>query len=218
MKKISLFLIRHGRQESRLCNVDVSLDEVGIEQAELVGERLSLYSIKKIYSSNLKRALETVRIINGYINVKQECMEDLREIDYGELTGLEDSVIRDRFRDFLKERSEFKEDLPFPGGENGGQVYERAMSCLDRIVDDAVENNLDRIAVVTHGGTIRSILAGVLNMRQQDRLLFCRTLENTSITQLDYDLTQCRYYVERINDYAHLKEDERLLRRSIKNH
>ena len=40
MKRI--YLIRHGRQNSSLCNVDVPLAEEGKKQAELLGPRLAL--------------------------------------------------------------------------------------------------------------------------------------------------------------------------------
>ena len=48
-----IYLIRHGRQCSKLCNVDVELDEVGRRQAELAGQRLQSYGLEKLYSSEL---------------------------------------------------------------------------------------------------------------------------------------------------------------------
>ena len=47
MKEI--FLIRHGRQCSKLCNVDVALDDVGRQQAVLAGKRLVSYRIYFLY-------------------------------------------------------------------------------------------------------------------------------------------------------------------------
>ena len=35
-----IYLIRHGRQNSPLCNVNVPLSDAGKRQAELLGERL----------------------------------------------------------------------------------------------------------------------------------------------------------------------------------
>ena len=37
---MNIYLIRHGRQNSKLCNVDVELSPEGREQADLVGKRL----------------------------------------------------------------------------------------------------------------------------------------------------------------------------------
>ena len=56
-----IFLIRHGRQDSKLCNVNVGLSEAGREQARLLGERLRTYGIEKMYASELSRAVETYR-------------------------------------------------------------------------------------------------------------------------------------------------------------
>lgn len=51
-----IFLIRHGRQCSKLCNVDVSLDESGRKQAKLAGKRLISYQLEKLYCSQLIRS------------------------------------------------------------------------------------------------------------------------------------------------------------------
>ena len=37
---MKIYLIRHGRQCSKLCNVNVDLSQEGFRQAALVGERL----------------------------------------------------------------------------------------------------------------------------------------------------------------------------------
>ena len=50
------YLIRHGRQNSPLCNVNVPLSDAGRRQAELLGERLKKESIDAVWSSDLIRA------------------------------------------------------------------------------------------------------------------------------------------------------------------
>ena len=50
---MKLYLIRHGRQNSRLCNVNVDLCEEGYRQAALLGERLFPKKIQAVYSSDL---------------------------------------------------------------------------------------------------------------------------------------------------------------------
>lgn len=215
MEKISLYFLRHGRQSSRLCNVDVPLDETGKRQAELAACRLTEYGIGIIYSSDLIRAVETADIINNRLNVGHICISGLKEIDFGELTGLEDCVIKKKYADFLKERDRYEQDIPFPGGENGVMVFERAYKAIEEILNKCIGDNLQSAAVVSHGGTIRSIIAGVLGMPQQHRLLFAKTMENTGITQIDYYIKSKRFYVERINDYSHLENYPELLRKSF---
>ena len=67
---MKIFLIRHGRQCSKLCNVDVDLSEEGYRQASLLGERLFHENIQVVYSSNLLRAVETAQAANLYWNVE----------------------------------------------------------------------------------------------------------------------------------------------------
>ncbi len=208
-----LYLIRHGRQCSKLCNVDVSLDEAGRQQAELVGRRLQSYEIQKIYSSDLIRAKETAQIIQTYLHKPYEIVLDIQEIDFGGFTGKTDEEIRERYREFRKERALHTSDLPYPeGGECGVDVVKRAMPQLRKLCE-AVE---DRIVVVTHGGVIRSVCAEVVQTDQKNKLKFAIDMENTSITHLIYDEERKFFVLERFNDYAHLENHKELLRKNWK--
>ena len=84
---MKLYLIRHGRQNSRLCNVNVDLCEEGYRQAALLGERLFPKKIQAVYSSDLLRAVETAQAANLYWNVEHTICPELREIDFGEMEG-----------------------------------------------------------------------------------------------------------------------------------
>ena len=110
-----ILLIRHGRQNSPLCNVNVPLAEEGRRQAALLGERLKDEKIEAVWSSDLIRAVETADIINESLQVPREIRKDIREISFGDMEGLSDEVIADRFEEFLRERSRMEKDLPYPG-------------------------------------------------------------------------------------------------------
>ena len=69
---IKLYFIRHGRQNSGLCNVDVPLDEAGEKQAELVAKRLKGYDIDRLYCSGLIRAKQTADIIGKELDLKDK--------------------------------------------------------------------------------------------------------------------------------------------------
>ena len=125
-----IYLIRHGRQSSRLCNVDVDLSPEGFRQAALLGERLFKTNIQAVYSSDLIRAVQTAQAANLYWNVEHTVLPELREISFGELTGLSDDAIRIRFADFKERESRMEEDIPYPGGECAGDVVRRAMPAL----------------------------------------------------------------------------------------
>ena len=210
MKEI--FFIRHGRQSSRLCNVDVSLDDAGRRQAALAAERLRTYEIGKLYTSGLKRAVETADILGSRMGLSPVVVQEFREIDFGAMTGKEDSVIVKEYADFRRERALQTSDLPYPGGECGADVVARAMPRLEQICRGPEQ----RVAIVAHGGVIRSLCAHLLETDLKNKLKFAIDLENTSITQLSYDEERGLYYLERFNDFAHLERYPELLRNSWK--
>ena len=213
---IRLYLIRHGRQNSPLCNVNVPLDKAGQRQAELVGERLEKYNIQALYSSNLIRAMETADIINKHLGLLHNIEEDLREISFGDMEGLSDEQIKERFSDFLKERAKAETDIPYPGGESGEDVYKRAFPVIQKIVDDALEKDIENIVIVSHGGVIRTLVTGVLGADFAKKLLIAKDLENCGITQINYDEKTGQFIVERVNDYSHIENEPELLRSNFK--
>ena len=77
MKEI--YLIRHGRQSSKLCNVDVSLDDAGRQQSHLVADRLASYGLEALYASGLKRAQETAQAISETTGLSVRTVEAFHE-------------------------------------------------------------------------------------------------------------------------------------------
>ena len=92
-----LYLIRHGRQNSSDCNVNVPLADAGIKQAELLGKRLRNYSIDAVYCSDLIRAKQTAEIAfshNEFLLDHLQVRSGLAEIDFGDLTGIPDAQVK----------------------------------------------------------------------------------------------------------------------------
>lgn len=207
---MKIYLIRHGRQCSKLCNVNVDLCEEGFRQAKLLGERLLTAKIDKVYSSDYLRAVQTAQAANLYWNVKHEILPQLREISFGDMEGLSDEEIAVRFADFKVEQNKMERDLAYPGGECAADVVKRALPVLQEIA----ESGDNRVAVVTHGGVIRSLTAYLLGMDLAKVRLIGSSLENCSITELNYDSGNRRFTLERFNDYGHLESHPQLLRSS----
>lgn len=211
---MKIYLVRHGRQISPLCNVNVELAPEGEKQARLLGERLKrTVPVDAVCSSGLLRAVQTAQIIGGMLGITP-CAGNpaVNEIDFGELTGLSDSRINELYGEFMEKRRSLQADLAFPGGECGEDVWNRAYPYLKELAESGKEN----IVLVTHGGTIRALLAGILHMQQRHRLTLARTLENTGVTVLEYNRERGWFTVETVNDYAHLQGYPELMRSAIK--
>ncbi len=205
---MNIYLIRHGRQCSKLCNVNVDLSEEGYRQAALVGERLVKKNIDMVYSSDYLRAFQTAQAANLYWNADHEVLPELREISFGDMEGLSDEMIAGRYADFKKEQKKMEVDLAYPGGECATDVVRRAYPVLERIVREPYHD----VAVVTHGGVIRSLTAYILGMDLARWRQIGKNLENTGITELRYEADSGRFTLERFNDYAHLEPYPELLR------
>ena len=211
MKRI--YLIRHGRQDSKLCNVDVDLSDEGRAQARLAGERMRNYGVERVFTSDLKRAIETGKIIAEILGVDTEILSDIEEIHFGGFTGKTDEQIKSLYGSFQKERRRHEADIPFPvGGECGADVARRAMPVLRQVA----EREENAAVIVTHGGVIRSLCCEILGADQKDKLKFGVDLENGSITELLFDPERGFFFLERFNDYAHLENSPELLRQGWK--
>ena len=205
---MDIYLIRHGRQSSKLCNIDVNLSEEGLRQSALVGKRLASKCIEAVYSSHLIRAVETAKEANRYWNVKHIIRQELREISFGEMEGLADEEIEARFGDFKKEQNRMERDLPYPGGECAEEVIKRAIPVFEEIAASGCRNAV----VVTHGGVIRTVTAALLHMEPRYYRLLGNSLENCSITEVHWNEKTGRFLLERFNDYSHLEPYPELLR------
>ncbi len=217
MEDIRLFLIRHGRQSSSDCNVNVSLSPEGWRQAELLGKRLKEYQIERVYSSHLIRAVETAEGIRRELGLEPDRGEyqrkELREMDYGELTGLDNEELNRRYGNYFKERDRMERDICIPGGENGAQVCSRMTAAINEILELAGKKKERNLAVVSHGGAIRCYLAGLLHIPQPKRFLIAKHFENCSITEILYHGDTGIITLERLNDHAHLESCDELLRK-----
>jgi alpha-ribazole phosphatase len=161
---VKLFLIRHGQtlwnREGRYQGaMDIDLTEEGIRQARLTAGYLSDVEFSAIYSSPLKRAVDTANILNEKNkgkDLKIIIRDNLKEMHFGKWEGM-------RFEQLGKVYGkEFHKWLIDPynycpaGGESFKQVKERSVKEIDNIVKENHKGS--NIAVVTHGGVILSVL------------------------------------------------------------
>lgn len=108
--KVKIYLIRHGetaknRERRLLGRSDVPLNEKGISQSGLARDFFASHGVRfdLVYSSPLRRAVETARIVAGP-QARVLTDERLLEMDYGPYEGcsLEDPApeLMEFFRDF----------------------------------------------------------------------------------------------------------------------
>ena len=202
MKKI--YLIRHGESEWNILKKiqgqkDIPLTKKGIQQAKLVGKRLMDENINKIYSSDLKRAYDTAKIIGDYIKIEPVYTKGFREINFGIWEGLSNNIMNREYRDEIYLWRKEPEKLKIQGAETLYEVQERAINSLNAIVHSEDEN----ILIVSHGVTLKTMILGLLNM---DLAYF----KNLTIDNVGLSIIEFREYnkvLKLLNDTSHIKEN-----------
>ncbi|PON43979.1 Histidine phosphatase [Parasponia andersonii] len=179
-------------------HLDVELNDAGRQQAAAVADRLSKETkISVIYTSDLKRALETAEIIAascGGVEVIRD--PDLRERHLGDLQGV---VFRDAAKSCPEAYEAFispKKDQEIPGGgESRDLLFQRCTSSLQKI---GRKHKGERVVVVTHGGVIRSLYKrACLNEKSGGKVL------NTSVNVFHLSDGD-KWTLEVQNDVSHL--------------
>ena len=85
-----IYFLRHGLDDEGYIGgwSEVDLVEEGVEQVREICSLLGTLPIKKIISSDIKRAKTTSKIVSEYLNVPVEYSDKFRELDKGDITGM----------------------------------------------------------------------------------------------------------------------------------
>jgi alpha-ribazole phosphatase len=179
-----LLLVRHGETEwnrdRRIQGqTDVCLSELGREQARRLALRLSREPINAIYSSDLKRASETAAPLAQALGLPVHLTPQFREVGFGLWEGLTvDEVARGWPDEYAAWRQDSVRCRP-PEGESIEALQERALAC---VTDILTTHPGQRVAIIGHGGSIKSILCGLMGFP----LTLWRRLrvDNSSVSRL----------------------------------
>lgn len=195
--------MRHGESiwnaERRIQGqLDPPLSPEGRRQAEKLGRRLAGRRLAGFYSSDLKRAFQTSKVIAESIGMDPVPYASLREIYLGEWEGLRTEDLAARFPDVWARWSQEPDWDLVPGGE-GAAVFEgRAGEAIDAI---AKRHQDGEVLVVTHGGVIQVALHQVVG--RGSRGLFQFKIQNTSISVIER--RNGRTVIAGVNDVSHLE-------------
>lgn len=170
MEITRLYLIRHGQSagnvEGRFGGHSSSpLSKLGKSQAELTAQFLAKEKISVIYSSDLRRAMETAKPLANLLDLKINATPVFRERHVGVLEGLTFDEARKEHPNDYYALVNRKVAHVITDGESYSQLLERATEFLFKILK---ENHGKRIAIFSHTGTICFLtlyLLGAINRR-----------------------------------------------------
>jgi broad specificity phosphatase PhoE len=180
----TIYLARHAESDWNAENrfqghADRPLTERGREQAEALAQELAEKTLDAVYSSPLRRALETAELVAARHGLRPIATKGLREVDVGGWAGLSRSEVKARFPDA------FGRWLAGGEGWEDGETYdamaERVLGAVRRI---ATEHPDGTVLVVSHGGPIRALHAAARNMTVHDYRRLHRVEPNARLSAL----------------------------------
>jgi broad specificity phosphatase PhoE len=185
-----IYLVRHGENYANITkefsykSVDYDLTDKGRTQAEQTAQYFKGTKISGIYSSPLKRAVQTAEYISRESNKKVEIVEYFRELNVGDLEKSKpDKNSWDIYFSVTNDWYEGMKTRTFPNGEDYQTLLTRFYAGLEYIIKNRDNEN---IIVVGHGGIFTAGLLDLCSIK--DRKEFAaRQNHNCSISEILLD-------------------------------
>jgi broad specificity phosphatase PhoE len=133
----------------------VPLNEEGVEQATAVADALRGIELDRVVTSGLPRTLETASIVAP--TVEAESWPELRELEGGRLSEIPPELLEHEFVNAF--RGVIPNDARFLRGESIGELFDRVLPALDRLV---IDDTWHTALAILHGAVNRAILSFAL--------------------------------------------------------
>lgn len=160
MKSYNIHFIRHGeiaetKGGAYIGVTDVSLSEEGRQQLADLDKNYRYPYAPVLFSSPLKRCLETCEII--YPSQPPITVDELSEINFGLWEGKTADELKDddTFKKWLSGDNSVKP----PKGESSADFTRRVCLMFQKIVDGLISTGHTEAVIVTHGGVIMTLMA-----------------------------------------------------------
>jgi len=156
----ALVLIRHGQTDWNVegrwqGQADPPLNERGREQARLAAAAQRQLGLAALYSSDLRRALETAQVIAAELGLTIIPEPRLREIHLGRWQGMLSTEIEAQYPAEFRRWHEAPLSVHPPGGEDIPALAARVLEAINAII---ARHPAQRIGVVSHELPIAVVL------------------------------------------------------------
>jgi broad specificity phosphatase PhoE len=183
----TVYIIRHAHKEQgnffnpRLRHQDEPISPKGQEEARKLWSYLCDKEISAIYISGYQRTLQTIGYVAQQAGITPIIDERLNEIDNGQIEGLGDQEIQEKYPEVWGGFHERSADFRFPEGETGEEARQRIAGFLE---EKRQLHANETIMAVSHEGLIRLLMCHLMKLpvyhRWNFRVDFC------GITEISY--------------------------------
>jgi len=161
-----LILVRHAEVEAQYQGVfggriDMGISARGHAQAAVLAKFLSRQKLDALYVSPMKRVQQTLAPLLNNGAPQPNVMPDLREVDFGDWTGLNFEQVLKRYGVTASSWLDGMERGTIPNAETGATHRARVEPCLRQIL---ARHGGQTTAIYCHGGVIRMMLAILLEL------------------------------------------------------
>ena len=164
--------IRNTTENPQMINEKEILSVYGEKQSQKLSENIELCHIDSIWSSSYTRAKATAKYIASKNNLQINIDSSLNERKLGKLKELgefmKDKKTRDPSQEQLLDRNFKTSD-----GESAEDTRQRMTKFFDKILQ---EYNGKKIAVVSHGGSIKFFLLNWCEVNDDVKLVYKNTV------------------------------------------
>ena len=199
-----IYLVRHGQTEWNTQLIfrgrkDIPLNERGHKEARAIARALKDRNIDAIYTSPLRRAVETAQPVATLFDLEVVPVQGLIDIDYGEWEGVSHHEIKKRYTDEYAQWEQRPELVRFPQGETLDAVKERAFGALTDIVRI---NPARSVLIISHRVINKVLLCALLGLSNAH---FWEIRQDTGCINV-MEHSRDRFVLCAMNDTCHLKE------------
>lgn len=208
---MEFYIVRHGQtkwnQERKMQGAKNSdLTELGIEEARILGEYLRDTDFDVIYTSPLGRTLETTENVKGDRDIRVEVIDQLQEMNFGDLEGRILAEAREEFPEIMQKLWEDPLNYRTETGEDYYELFERVEEGLEVLVEKSRENKVEKALVITHGVIINVILS-LVKGKGVGNVWDTGVVKNTSLTVVEVN-SKDQMEVKVYNSTEHLEEEK----------
>lgn len=173
---VRLILARHGRTAANVAKAldsrppGMPLDEVGLVQAEALGQRLATVPIETVYASQALRAQQTAAPVADSHGLDVVVLDGVQEVFIGDLEGRDDAESRERFEEAYRAWNRGELDVHLPGGESALDLRARFVPAVEAIRAEAIRAGASgTVLLVSHGAAIRLAVGALLGETAETR-------------------------------------------------
>jgi broad specificity phosphatase PhoE len=203
LKPKKIYVIRHGQTEYNRKGVvqgrgiNAELNELGRKQARAFYEKYKKVDFKKVYTSSLKRSIQSVQ---GFLedDIPHEKMPGLDEISWGDSEGKPfDDYLNNKYVEIVQAWRDGDIHRRMTGGESPLDVQKRQEEAMEYIL---TQDHEDPVLICMHGRAMRILLSWLTNTHIKEMYNFEHN--NLGLYRLHYHKGDIQ--IESRNDVEHL--------------